>query len=146
MAKRSKKEIAKRARAVDKYYSQTTKPVEGKLGMKISLFVVVLSIILLMFFVYDYLDWWRDSQEAIKSSPEIEDPPLPKAPEASDLGLITCVDLGCPEGTMYTGSANSNLYHGCNCFYAKAIFPENRVCFNSAEEAEFSGYKAGSCL
>mgnify|MGYP001611559954 CR=1 FL=1 len=42
-----------------------------------------------------------------------------------------CRDLGCPEGTLYTGSKNSDIYHECHCGFAKRITAENRVCFTA---------------
>ena len=46
-----------------------------------------------------------------------------------------CVDLGCPSGTIYVGSINSDKYYGCDCRYAKSVLPENIVCFASDEDA-----------
>lgn len=51
-----------------------------------------------------------------------------------------CVSLGCPEGTKYVGSSKSDKYHYCSCSYAKKIYPENRLCFKSKEDAQSQGY------
>ncbi len=60
--------------------------------------------------------------------------------------LVSCTDLGCPKTAKYVGSANSNVYHKCDCNYALAILPENRLCFDSANEAELQEYRSGSCI
>lgn len=52
----------------------------------------------------------------------------------------SCVELGCPEGTQFVGSKNSDKYHYCDCRYAKRIDSENLVCFSSEEEAQSEGY------
>lgn len=51
-----------------------------------------------------------------------------------------CVDLGCPEGTIYVGSKESNKYHECSCRYAKNIAEKNLNCFTSRKDAERQGY------
>jgi len=53
-----------------------------------------------------------------------------------------CMALGCPSGTQFAGSKNSDIYHSCICSYAQKISKENLVCFKSAEETEDSGYRA----
>lgn len=50
---------------------------------------------------------------------------------AEKIGNQACIDLGCPPGTLYTGSKNSDIYHECHCGFAKRITTENRVCFNT---------------
>ena len=111
---------------------------KGDTLAKIFLFILTLSVMFGMFLVYDYLDDWRSEQ--LIDNPGFTPGTVPEG------ALISCTDLGCPQGTAYTGSSNSNLYHGCNCFYAKTILPGNRVCFNSQEEAISQGKKAGNCL
>lgn len=54
----------------------------------------------------------------------------------------TCVRLGCPEGTVFVGSKNSDIYHYCTCEWAEKIKPSNLVCFKSKEEAEANNYRA----
>jgi len=56
--------------------------------------------------------------------------------------LSTCMELGCPEGTVVVGSINSDIYHECHCSSAQRINPENLLCFGSEEEAVASGYRA----
>ena len=56
-----------------------------------------------------------------------------------------CEELGCPYGTNFVGSKNSDMYHYCSCSYAKSINPENLICFNNTEEAEEKGYTQSSC-
>ena len=51
-----------------------------------------------------------------------------------------CVNLGCPEGTQFVGSKNSDKYHYCNCTWAKKIKTENLLCFQGVEEAKADGY------
>jgi len=48
---------------------------------------------------------------------------------------------------MFAASKNSNIYHKPDCQYAKRIKEENKIWFQSAEEAEKTGYKADkNCL
>ncbi len=56
-----------------------------------------------------------------------------------------CEELGCPYGTNFVGSKNSDLYHYCHCSFAKRIKPENLVCFFGEEEAIEKGYTQSSC-
>jgi len=56
-----------------------------------------------------------------------------------------CEELGCPYGTNFVGSKNSDKYHYCSCSYAKSINRTNLVCFNNTEEAEEKGYIQSSC-
>ena len=51
-----------------------------------------------------------------------------------------CTELGCPAGTEFVGSINSDRYHYCWCRSAKRINPENLVCFSNKEEAQAEGY------
>ena len=46
-----------------------------------------------------------------------------------------CIDLGCPEGSLYAGSINSDKFYFCTCGYAKNINPENLVCFSDEATA-----------
>jgi hypothetical protein len=56
-----------------------------------------------------------------------------------------CEELGCPYGTNFVGSKNSDLYHYCHCSSAKRIKEENLVCFFTEEEAQEKGYTQSSC-
>ena len=47
-----------------------------------------------------------------------------------------CIELGCPEGSIYIGSVNSDKYYECTCYYAEQINPQNRICFMTEQEAE----------
>lgn len=44
------------------------------------------------------------------------------------------------EGTVYVGSKNSTKYHYTWCKWAMKINPQNKVVFNSPEEAIKAGY------
>lgn len=47
---------------------------------------------------------------------------------------------------VYVGSIDSDKYHNPGCRFAKEILPENEIWFDSAEDAESSGYSpCGSC-
>jgi len=47
---------------------------------------------------------------------------------------------------MFVASKNSNIYHSPDCQYAKRINNENKIFFNSAEEAKERGYSPHSCV
>ncbi len=57
----------------------------------------------------------------------------------------SCVSLGCPQGTLYVASKNSDKYHKCSCSFAKRISQQNLVCFSSKEEAEKNHQACSSC-
>lgn len=44
------------------------------------------------------------------------------------------------DGLRYVGSKNSDKYHYPSCHYVQQIRPENRIWFDSAAEAQASGY------
>lgn len=76
--------------------------------------------------------------------PETSVPETPQ--EQTPSGDSACVALGCPEGTNYVGSINSDKYHTCSCRYALQIHVGNVNCFKDKAEAESKGYVAcGSC-
>ena len=50
-------------------------------------------------------------------------------------GPGSCIELGCPAGTIYAGSINSDKYYECDCRWAQNVLPENLVCFESDEQA-----------
>jgi len=49
------------------------------------------------------------------------------------------------ENCAFIGSKNSDKYHTPDCHWAERIKEENRVCFESKEEAQEKGYQPGSC-
>ena len=55
----------------------------------------------------------------------------------------SCLLLGCPENSIYIGSAKSNKYHDCTSRFAKMIKKDNLVCFRSENEAILRGYQKG---
>lgn len=60
-------------------------------------------------------------------------------------GSENCLERGCPEGSFYIGSKNSNKYYECGCRYASNIKPENIICFSSEDDAEARGYIKTEC-
>ncbi len=61
-------------------------------------------------------------------------------PETVSSGDPACVALGCPPGTNFVGSVNSDKYHFCDCYWAGQIHRENLVCFTDVDEARSAGY------
>lgn len=59
--------------------------------------------------------------------------------------LEACVALGCPKGTRFVASKNSDKYHRCDCKWAKKIKKENLLCFKTKEEAEKNHKPCSSC-
>ncbi len=98
--------------------------------LKILVTALTFLLIIFLFLVFFVFDILRENQ-IISSNNE---------------KIITCENLGCPIGTKYVGSKNSNVFHECDCSYAIAILPENRVCFNSTEEAQEKQYRPGTCV
>ena len=64
---------------------------------------------------------------------------------ATNKKIGVCQDLGCPEGTAYVGSINSDKYYVCDCHYSKRIKPENIICFSSDAEAQSMDYVKIDC-
>jgi micrococcal nuclease len=56
---------------------------------------------------------------------------------------LCCTALGCPKGTSYIGSKNSDKFHSCRSTFARMISPDNIVCFRSKNEAIIQGYEPG---
>ena len=73
-----------------------------------------------------------EKQELSQTNPEVD----------TQTDDSSCVTLGCPSGTKYVGSINSNKFHYCNCQWAKEIHYNNINCFKSKEEAISRGYQA----
>ncbi|MBD3252439.1 hypothetical protein GF386_01780 [Candidatus Pacearchaeota archaeon] len=63
----------------------------------------------------------------------------------SDTESDSCKKLGCPLGTKYVGSKNSDKYYSCDCHYADQIKPENIICFSSDAAAVEMGYVRVDC-
>jgi curli biogenesis system outer membrane secretion channel CsgG len=56
-----------------------------------------------------------------------------------------CINLGCPQGSMYISSVDSGQYFRCDCKYASEINSENRICFKSDKEAKNQGRVYDKC-
>lgn len=56
-----------------------------------------------------------------------------------------CKELGCPSGSQFVGSVNSDKFYPCDCHYALRVKPENRVCFEIAEDAVNEGRIRSAC-
>jgi hypothetical protein len=59
--------------------------------------------------------------------------------KAQSVGANPCVALGCPTGTKYVASSNSDKYHVCGCEWASKISARNLVCYESKAKAESDG-------
>ena len=72
------------------------------------------------------------------SAPVSEPVPEPSTPS---------IEITTPKSSgVYVGSVDSDKYHAPRCRFAKEILPENEIWFDSAEEAQNSGYSpCGSC-
>lgn len=57
----------------------------------------------------------------------------------------SCINLGCPENSIYVGSKNSDKYYECDCSYAKTILPQNIICFATDGEALARDYVKSGC-
>jgi hypothetical protein len=49
------------------------------------------------------------------------------------------------ENCNFIGSKNSDKYHTPDCHWSEKIKEENRVCFETIEEAKEKGYQAAGC-
>lgn len=59
---------------------------------------------------------------------------------------ISVVEDASKENCKFVGSKNSDKYHTPDCQWATRIKEENRVCFESEEDAKVKGYVPGSCF
>ncbi|MCK4387048.1 MAG: hypothetical protein KAV41_03140 [Candidatus Pacebacteria bacterium] len=76
--------------------------------------------------------------QATEGGESVEVQPRLPDRQAPQVGLIN--------GGKYVASKNSDKYHAPWCSGAKRIKEENKIWFNSKEEAEKAGYKpAGNC-
>ena len=93
--------------------------------------VIIILVILALFGVYHLIKLYKIQEPLPSSAPESQ----------PEVGLVSCEDLGCPEGSQYIASSESNVYHECSSGYAQTILPQNRICFYNASEAEQAGYR-----
>jgi len=56
-----------------------------------------------------------------------------------------CIEIGCPEGSIYAGSINSDKYYLCSCGWARIIKPKNLVCFPSDAKPIMDGRTRSKC-
>jgi len=110
---------------------QVQKEQIGNFG-KILLFIITVVSILIMFTIYFYLEDWR-----AENFPESADEPE----DVLSSGMLACIEMGCPAGTRFIGSAEGSVYHDCSSTLARSIKEDNRVCFSSANEAISNGYR-----
>ena len=55
-------------------------------------------------------------------------------------GVAISQEANQQEAKVYVGSKNSTKYHYTWCKWAQKINPNNKVVFNSAQEAQAAGY------
>lgn len=86
------------------------------------------------------------------SSPEVPEPEEPIVQEKPEVPITPPFDEPVAETTsqkssgVYVGSIDSDKYHNPGCRFAKEILPENEIWFDSAEDAQNSGYlPCGGC-
>lgn len=118
--------------------------VKGKLFPAIILLIVVL--IFLSVFVIVAYKWNNNAND--KDNDDTEEKNITeetKKENSINENSARCLELGCPENSIYVGSVNSDKYYECTCHYANRIHPENIICFSSKEEAENTGYIFTEC-
>lgn len=78
---------------------------------------------------------------------EIECPKLtcPKINISCPELVDSCILLGCPYGTKFVASVNSDKYHDCTCHFAKRISEKNRVCYEIESQALLDGKRPSDC-
>ena len=88
----------------------------------------------------------------VGSSPEAPEPEEPIVQEKPEVPITPPFDEPVAETTppqssgVYVGSIDSDKYHNPGCRFAKEILPENEIWFDSAEDAQNSGYSpCGGC-
>lgn len=86
------------------------------------------------------------------ASPEAPEPAEPILQEQPEVPIAPSFDEPVAETTsqkssgVYVGSIDSDKYHNPGCRFAKEILPENEIWFDSAEDAQNSGYSpCGGC-
>lgn len=90
-----------------------------------------------------------DIDPAVPAAPiEASEPteqPVSEAIASQDAEPVTETTPSKSSG-VYVGSVDSDKYHNPGCRFAKEILPENEIWFDSAEDAQNSGYSpCGGC-
>lgn len=106
---------------------------------RLSVGLIVLAVIVGMFTLYYYIGLQKEAAES--SGPDYSSTANTSTPVIPSAGVVSCEDLGCPAGSQFIGSSQSNVYHECDSSYALAILPGNRICFYNSTEAEAQGYR-----
>ena len=80
-------------------------------------------------------------------SEPISEPAAAPVPDPAPESPTPVAEAVSPKSSgVYVGSVDSDKYHKPSCRFAKEILPENEIWFDSAEEAQNSGYSpCGSC-
>jgi len=96
--------------------------------MKKALIIIIIIVILLLGFVIGiYYYALAPADNVVEQDNEQVNQEIEK--------VFACSKLGCPQGSVYAGSSNSDKYYLCDCRWAKNVVPENLVCFASDEQA-----------
>jgi hypothetical protein len=106
-----------------------TSKIKGNLIPALILIAVVIFFIILFILVAFY---WQRQSIPVENSELTEN-------------SKRCIELGCPENSIYVGSINSDKYYECECHYADSIKLENLICFSSESEAESTGRTKSEC-
>ena len=88
--------------------------------------LILLLVVIVFIALFAYVMYYWENQRNVE---------LPADSGGASEGEQACIELGCPKGSIYAGSVNSDKYYDCDCRYAKNINPENLVCFSSDNEA-----------
>ncbi len=113
--------------------------------MKVGTFLLFMMGVLIFVVACAGLLYYMNSTNDNKSVQDEEKSEIANVKVAIEDESLTCVEIGCPEGSFYVGSINSDKYYSCSCHYAKRINPENLKCFVSDSEAIEMGYIKIDC-
>jgi len=111
----------------------------------LALMIVLLGLVVIFVGIVSFFLGHMSVNNTQKDSVYIEYPPLVDA-YANDMGKVADSSVSSSEG-QYVASKSGTKYYTLNCSGVSRIKEENKVYFNSTDEAENAGYEpADGCF
>lgn len=118
----------------------------------IAILMIIIAILFIALFIFVAL-YFQDNYEIKEKTGDIDNKAgvgvdnNKESGESAGSGVtsLRCLQLGCPEGTQYVGSINSDKFYECDCHYANRILEENVVCFRTEQQAKDEGRVRSEC-
>ncbi|MBS3091409.1 hypothetical protein J4217_03110 [Candidatus Pacearchaeota archaeon] len=101
------------------------------MGMQNAMYVILGVIVIIGIGLIFLLSTWAEKQN------------LPTANSTEN--KEACINLGCPEGTLYVGSVLKKIYYPCICAIASQINATDLACFETKSRAVLNNFYKGYC-